>query len=161
MNYRARTLYRRPCQFSPAIEGTGEAEEEGKLDDRQTIDPKQRGSLNFIVRQQEAACNFCYVLFSLARCFVNKITLFTGDLTSSQGLCNIGEWHSHHRLGLAKPSHGDQNTVWKHLPTIAGGRFIVFIANISRRPGKVSIQKTHEQVFQSFVMDIFKKIRLG
>ncbi|XP_028402841.1 uncharacterized protein LOC114525643 [Dendronephthya gigantea] len=60
-------------------------------------------------------------------------------LTSLQGLCNIGEWHSHHKLGLAEPSHGDQNTVWKHLPTVAGGRFIVFIANITGEPARVNI----------------------
>lgn len=52
-----------------------------------------------------------------------------GDyLTSTEGICNIGEWHSHHRLGLAYPSTGDQNTVWRHMPEC--GRFLVFIANI-------------------------------
>ena len=52
-----------------------------------------------------------------------------GDyLTSTEGICNIGEWHSHHRLGLAYPSPGDQNTVWRHMPEC--GRFLVFIANI-------------------------------
>ncbi|XP_028402853.1 uncharacterized protein LOC114525651 [Dendronephthya gigantea] len=51
-------------------------------------------------------------------------------LTSNEGICNIGEWHSHHRLGLAYPSDGDQRTVWEHMPTVSGGRFLVFIANI-------------------------------
>ena len=60
-----------------------------------------------------------------------------GDyLTSNQGICNIGEWHSHHRLGLAYPSTGDQNTVWRHMPEC--GRFLVFIANIQLR-GKVKV----------------------
>jgi hypothetical protein len=58
------------------------------------------------------------------------VVFFTGYLTSSQGLCNIGEWHSHHTLGLAEPSDGDQQTVWNHIPSVAGGRFLVFIANI-------------------------------
>lgn len=51
-------------------------------------------------------------------------------LTSSHGLCNIGEWHSHHRVGLALPSSGDQDTVWQNMESVAGGRFLVFIANI-------------------------------
>ena len=58
------------------------------------------------------------------------VVFFAGYLTSSQGLCNIGEWHSHHTLGLAEPSDGDQQTVWNHIPSVAGGRFLVFIANI-------------------------------
>jgi hypothetical protein len=58
------------------------------------------------------------------------VVIFAGYLTSSQGLCNIGEWHSHHTLGLAEPSYGDQQTVWNHISTVAGGRFLVFIANI-------------------------------
>ena len=51
-------------------------------------------------------------------------------LTSSHGLCNIGEWHSHHRIGLAEPSSGDRRTVWQHMDIVIGGRFMVFIANI-------------------------------
>lgn len=51
-------------------------------------------------------------------------------LTTRQGLCNIGEWHSHHRIGLTSPSGGDENTVWKHMPSVSGGRFLLFIANI-------------------------------
>lgn len=51
-------------------------------------------------------------------------------LTTSHGLCNIGEWHSHHRIGLAEPSGGDRRTVWQHMDTVIGGRFMVFIANI-------------------------------
>jgi hypothetical protein len=33
-------------------------------------------------------------------------------LTQQHGLCNIGQWHSHHRLSLTRPSGGDENTVW-------------------------------------------------
>lgn len=51
-------------------------------------------------------------------------------LTSHEGLCNIGEWHSHHRIGLREPSGGDKNTVWQNLPSVSGGRFLLFIANI-------------------------------
>lgn len=51
-------------------------------------------------------------------------------LTKDYGLCHIGEWHSHHTLGLAHPSSGDQSTVWRHMPSNGFKRFIVCIANI-------------------------------
>ena len=53
-------------------------------------------------------------------------------LTDKQGLCNIGQWHSHHRLSLSKPSHGDENTVWGNMPVLGLNRYIVFIANITK-----------------------------
>ena len=53
-------------------------------------------------------------------------------LTGSEGLCHIGEWHSHHQLGLARPSGGDESTVWNNMPTYGLDRFVIFIANIDR-----------------------------
>ena len=53
-------------------------------------------------------------------------------LTGSEGLCHIGEWHSHHQLGLARPSGGDEITVWNNMPTYGLDRFVIFIANIER-----------------------------
>ena len=54
-------------------------------------------------------------------------------LTDKHGLCNIGQWHSHHRLSLSKPSHGDENTVWRNMPVLGLNRYIVFIANITNK----------------------------
>ena len=54
------------------------------------------------------------------------------QLTQEYGLCHIGEWHSHHTLGLARPSAGDESTVWRHMPSNGFRRFIVCIANIDR-----------------------------
>ena len=51
-------------------------------------------------------------------------------LTQNEGMCHIGEWHSHHQLGLARPSGGDENTVWNNMPTYNLKRFVIFIANI-------------------------------
>ena len=51
-------------------------------------------------------------------------------LTQNEGVCHIGEWHSHHQLGLARPSGGDENTVWNNMPTYNLKRFVIFIANI-------------------------------
>lgn len=51
-------------------------------------------------------------------------------LTREEGLCHIGEWHSHHTIGLTRPSGGDEGTVWRNMPTYDLNRFILFIANI-------------------------------
>ncbi|XP_022797920.1 eukaryotic translation initiation factor 5B-like [Stylophora pistillata] len=51
-------------------------------------------------------------------------------MTKHEGVCHIGEWHSHHQLGLARPSGGDENTVWNNMPTYNLKRFVIFIANI-------------------------------
>ena len=53
-------------------------------------------------------------------------------LTHKEGLCHIGEWHSHHKLGLTRPSGGDENTVWSNMPSYGLSRFILFIATIGR-----------------------------
>ena len=58
-----------------------------------------------------------------------------GYLTAKHGLCNLGQWHSHHQLSLNKPSSGDENTVWGHMPTLGLTRYIVCIANILSRRG--------------------------
>lgn len=54
-----------------------------------------------------------------------------GYLTKHHGLCNIGQWHSHHQLGLKRPSGGDENTVWGNMPSLGLNRYIVIIATIS------------------------------
>ncbi len=51
-------------------------------------------------------------------------------ITRNHGLCNIGQWHSHHRLDLPKPSIGDENTVWSNMPGLGMERYVVFIATI-------------------------------
>ena len=54
-------------------------------------------------------------------------------LTSKEGLCHIGEWHSHHTIGLKRPSGGDERTVWTNMPKYGLSRFLLFIANIENR----------------------------
>ena len=61
---------------------------------------------------------------------VNYLAKVGSYLTEKEGLCHIGEWHSHHQLGLAKPSSGDERTVWNNMPTYQFSRFVLFIANI-------------------------------
>lgn len=57
-------------------------------------------------------------------------------LTSNQGLCNIGEWHSHHSLNLPEPSAGDKQTIWRHLPRYGLNRFLLFITTINKERGQ-------------------------
>ena len=59
-------------------------------------------------------------------------------LTSAKGLCNIGEWHSHHRLNLPEPSGGDKATVWRNMPSCGLKRFLLIIATITPE-GQVNI----------------------
>ena len=47
------------------------------------------------------------------------------------GLCHIGQWHSHHRIGLYNPSCGDDQTVTSHMESLSLTRFFVVIANIN------------------------------
>ena len=51
-------------------------------------------------------------------------------ITKKQGLCNVGQWHSHHRLNLSRPSAGDEDTVWNNMPGLGMERYVVFIATI-------------------------------
>lgn len=57
-------------------------------------------------------------------------------LRSKHGLQHIGEWHSHHQMGLAQPSGGDSNTVNNALARYNFPRFLLCIANIGSDSGK-------------------------
>jgi len=45
-------------------------------------------------------------------------------------LQHMGEWHSHHRIGLAEPSAGDIATVWSGMASRGWRRFVLGIANL-------------------------------
>ncbi len=46
------------------------------------------------------------------------------------GLQHIGDWHSHHTLGLAEPSRGDVQTILRTLDTCGFARFVALIATV-------------------------------
>jgi len=48
------------------------------------------------------------------------------------GLQHIGDWHSHHRLGLRTPSNGDVNTARRVFEYTEFPRFMLLIATIER-----------------------------
>ena len=51
-------------------------------------------------------------------------------LRQKHGLQHIGEWHSHHQMGLARPSGGDEQTVFNALRQYNFPKFLLCIANL-------------------------------
>lgn len=70
----------------------------------------------------------------------HQITFFNQDvdylvaigrlIKERYGLHHIGEWHSHHRLGLAKPSGHDAHTMNSTIREKGLGRFLLCIGNL-------------------------------
>ena len=61
------------------------------------------------------------------------------EVWEAYGLQHIGEWHSHHRLGLAEPSAGDERTVWRGMASRGWSRFVLGIANLGERSTDVTV----------------------
>lgn len=57
-------------------------------------------------------------------------------LRSRHGLQHIGEWHSHHQLGLAEPSDGDEGTIRNALDRYNFPRFALCIATLHAEANK-------------------------
>ncbi len=53
-------------------------------------------------------------------------------LYARHGLQNIGEWHSHHKLGLDRPSRGDEATLRKGLHSHGLDKFMLMIATLAK-----------------------------
>ena len=51
------------------------------------------------------------------------------ELKARFGICHIGEWHSHHKLGLARPSGHDVNTMISTIREKNLGHFLLCIGN--------------------------------
>ena len=54
-------------------------------------------------------------------------------ITTKEGLCNVGEWHSHHQIAMPHPSDGDRRTVFSNMPHLGLERFVLFIATIESK----------------------------
>ena len=54
-------------------------------------------------------------------------------LTETYGLEHIGEWHSHHRLGLAVPSGHDAATIASGVRSSGRRRFLLCVGNVRDR----------------------------
>lgn len=65
-------------------------------------------------------------------------------LLDKYGLCHIGEWHSHHQLGLARPSGHDARTMHNGLSGIPQRRLLLCICNYENGCSSVNPYNFHE-----------------
>ena len=61
-------------------------------------------------------------------------------LYDQHGLQHIGEWHSHHRLGVNHPSRGDIRTVVRGMAAKNWSRFLLMIATLPPHPHSPALQ---------------------
>ncbi len=67
---------------------------------------------------------------------IEYLRMVGSGLTNEEGLCNVGEWHSHHQRGMPEPTDGDRTTVFSNMPQFGLERFVLFIASIESPGGK-------------------------
>ena len=61
-------------------------------------------------------------------------------LYDQHGLQHVGEWHSHHLLGVNHPSHGDIRTVVRGMAAKGWRQFLLMIATLDPRPNSPVLQ---------------------
>ena len=92
------------------------------------------------------------------------------QLTTGEGLCNVGEWHSHHQIGMPEPSGADERTVFSNMPHLGLERFVLFIASIevkdssgNKRPHDVQLDhiKLRPFLFLSSKRKVVEGIKTG
>lgn len=71
-------------------------------------------------------------------------------LLNRYGLCHIGEWHSHHQLGLARPSGHDARTMHNGLIRIPQRRLLLCICNYENGRSTVNAFNFHENDLQGY-----------
>ena len=67
----------------------------------------------------------------------------TERLYDAYGLQHIGEWHSHHQLGLPTPSGGDDHTVWTGLDDLDTDRWVLGIGTLEGGRRGLRASPTH------------------
>ena len=55
--------------------------------------------------------------------YLNRVGRFVND---NYMFCHIGEWHSHHSLGIKKPSTGDEQTIRCNFPEAVAKLLVIF-----------------------------------
>lgn len=68
----------------------------------------------------------------------NYLSEIGNKLRESHGLQHIGEWHSHHQLGLAEPSGHDISTVCKAIAQYNLSNFFLVITNVRDNSSSVN-----------------------
>ena len=74
---------------------------------------------------------------------VNYLETVGGILTKEFGLQHMGEWHSHHQLGLARPSGHDSSTIYNNMVRHNIERFLLCIGNCTNTTSTVNAFNFH------------------
>lgn len=74
---------------------------------------------------------------------VNYLEMVGGILTKDFGLQHMGEWHSHHQLGLARPSGHDSATIYNNMVRHNIERFLLCIGNCTNTTSTVNAFNYH------------------
>lgn len=80
------------------------------------------------------------------------------ELLNRYGLCHIGEWHSHHQLGLARPSSHDARTMHNGLLRIPQRRLLLCICNYENGRSIVNPYNFHENDLRGYSNAIWQII---
>lgn len=72
-------------------------------------------------------------------------------LLEKYGLQHIGEWHSHHQLGLAQPSGHDASTMVNNISKFHLRRFLLCIGNCTERYSTLNAFSFHENYGYNYV----------
>lgn len=79
------------------------------------------------------------------------------ELRNRYDLQHIGEWHSHHRLGLARPSSHDTSTMVTTIREKGLGRFLLCIGNCDDRGASLNPFLCDERVCTPSVWNIIER----
>lgn len=80
----------------------------------------------------------------------NYLMTIGNELLNRYGLCHIGEWHSHHQLGLARPSGHDARTMHNGLIKIPQRRLLLCICNYEKGCSTVNAYNFHENDLRGY-----------
>ena len=64
---------------------------------------------------------------------IDYLDLVGNAIVKNFGLCHIGEWHSHHQLGLAQPSGHDASNIQNNVDRLRLNHFLLCIGNCNDR----------------------------
>lgn len=64
---------------------------------------------------------------------IEYLDLVGNAIVKNFGLCHIGEWHSHHQLGLAQPSGHDASNIQSNVDRLKLNHFLLCIGNCNER----------------------------
>lgn len=90
----------------------------------------------------------------------NYLQLVGNELHKRFRLQHIGEWHSHHQLGLAHPSGGDVNTMQYGVGKPGFPRLLLCIGNCSRTQTTVNPFNFHENTPREYSQAVWDIVNL-